>query len=512
MTIRVADLLDLAHLQLELLAGAGGLGHQVRWAHASDLPEPWNWLAGGELLMKNGRSLARTAAGQVRFLERLADAGVTALVIGNDPMTPALTRRARARAEEVALPVLAVPYSMSFIAISRAVADDSAAEQSRRLARIERIYGGIQHGSARHSTAPGAFVRRLGAELGHPLHVADAATGLPLLGSPPLDDALVATLRDELDRRLPVVPAVVHLPGDRGHPAVAVSVPFEEPTVLLATRGRGAGLDLSILHHAAAAVAVELTHESLRADLEAQARASVLTALLAEERDAAATDGEPALGVALARSRLVVTPAPGPAALRGITTALRRRQVRHLVVESGGLAWLLLEEAGAHGLPLGLVEARLADRSPLGVSDPVRSPTRVPEAAREARFALGVASERGGAVRYGDGDKIPALRDPAAARALVDDVLGPLLSYDERHGTVLVTSLAAFLSHRRSWSRAAAALRVHRQTVVYRMRRVSELTGRDLAETADLAELWLAVSAHRLLGSRARAQVKAPGR
>jgi purine catabolism regulator len=518
-TLRVCDLLDLAHLQLELLAGSGGLGRRVVWAHASDLSEPWNWLAGGELLMKNGRSLAKSAAGQVGFLERLADAGAAALVIGNDPMTPGWTRRAAARADELAIPVLQVPYSMSFIAISRAVADASAAAQSRRLSRIERIYGAVALGPGGSTPAPDTFVRRLGAELGHPLHVVDTATGLPLLGSARLDASLLAALRETLGRHISAVPAVVHLSRGGGRTAVAVSVPFEEPTTLVAIQGREGGFDLSTLHHAAAAVAIELAHESLRADLEAEARAMRLRVLLGQSDPASATDdAAQRLGILLPRSRLVATSAPGSAALRGLTRSLRRRGIGHLVVVWDDLAWLLLERAEAldgAGLlegagpiepqeecaSLRLVAERLSDRASVGVSDAVRSPTRLAEAAREARFALGVAMARGGGVvRYGEGGGIPALRDPAAARAIVDDVLGDLLAYDEQHGSTLVPSLAAFLSHQRSWSRAAAALHVHRQTLIYRMRRVSELTRRDLSETADLAELWLAVSAHRLLG------------
>jgi purine catabolism regulator len=43
---------------------------------------------------------------------------------------------------------------------------------------------------------------------------------------------------------------------------------------------------------------------------------------------------------------------------------------------------------------------------------------------------------------------------------------------------------------------------VHKQTVLYRMRRVEQLTGRVLAETADLAELWVALQARSLLTGR----------
>lgn len=51
------------------------------------------------------------------------------------------------------------------------------------------------------------------------------------------------------------------------------------------------------------------------------------------------------------------------------------------------------------------------------------------------------------------------------------------------------------MGHRRSWQRTAEALNVHKHTVVYRMQRAERLTGKTLAETSDLTELWLAVRA-----------------
>jgi PucR family transcriptional regulator, purine catabolism regulatory protein len=40
---------------------------------------------------------------------------------------------------------------------------------------------------------------------------------------------------------------------------------------------------------------------------------------------------------------------------------------------------------------------------------------------------------------------------------------------------------------------------VHRQTVLDRIRRVEDITGLDVNETSDIAELWLALQARALL-------------
>ncbi|MGC8511356.1 MAG: PucR family transcriptional regulator ligand-binding domain-containing protein, partial [Acidimicrobiales bacterium] len=123
MAITVGELVALPHLRLALLSGRAGLDRTVTWAHSSDLDDPWRWLAGGELLMKNGRTLPTTEAEQVAFVEHLSAALVSGLVIGVDPQSPPIAPQALRRADDVALPILSVPFSMSFIVLSRAVAD-----------------------------------------------------------------------------------------------------------------------------------------------------------------------------------------------------------------------------------------------------------------------------------------------------------------------------------------------------------------------------------------------------
>jgi PucR family transcriptional regulator, purine catabolism regulatory protein len=109
---------------------------------------------------------------------------------------------------------------------------------------------------------------------------------------------------------------------------------------------------------------------------------------------------------------------------------------------------------------------------------------------------LSVADRQGQRVGvFGQEASLPIFRDPTEARVLVERVLGPLLAHDRAHGSQLVDSLRTFLACRRSWEQTATALSVHRQTVVYRMKRVRALTGRSLTETGDLAELWMAITA-----------------
>src|SRR5215813_6433337 len=126
MAMTVRGLLDRPRLELTLVDGALGLDREVSWAHASDLPAPWDYLGPGELLLTNGTGFGAAPDAQVHFAERLARIGASGLVVGlgtgGAPVTPELA----ARAGELCLPLLTVPYSVRFSDIVRAIAEDSA--------------------------------------------------------------------------------------------------------------------------------------------------------------------------------------------------------------------------------------------------------------------------------------------------------------------------------------------------------------------------------------------------
>ena len=63
----------------------------------------------------------------------------------------------------------------------------------------------------------------------------------------------------------------------------------------------------------------------------------------------------------------------------------------------------------------------------------------------------------------------------------------------------LIRSLEAFIECNGQWERAARRLYCHRHTLRYRIRKVEELTGRDLASARDRIEFWLALRGRELV-------------
>jgi len=74
------------------------------------------------------------------------------------------------------------------------------------------------------------------------------------------------------------------------------------------------------------------------------------------------------------------------------------------------------------------------------------------------------------------------------------------LAYDQAHGSNLVASVRSWMACGRRTDEAAGILHIHANTLTYRLRRFSQISERDLTTTGDLAEVWLALNAHRHLG------------
>jgi DNA-binding PucR family transcriptional regulator len=88
--------------------------------------------------------------------------------------------------------------------------------------------------------------------------------------------------------------------------------------------------------------------------------------------------------------------------------------------------------------------------------------------------------------------------DAEAARVLVTSVYQPLLE----GGPVLVDTLTAYLEQGSSLEATARLLFVHPNTVRYRLRRVTELTGFTPSEGRDGLTLWTAIILGRLASAR----------
>jgi purine catabolism regulator len=83
-----------------------------------------------------------------------------------------------------------------------------------------------------------------------------------------------------------------------------------------------------------------------------------------------------------------------------------------------------------------------------------------------------------------------------------NEIIGPLVEYDRLQGTDLIETLGAYFAHKGNLSQTAEALFVHRNTLLYRMERIREISGLDLDNPETRLSIQLALRAYRLLTSR----------
>jgi DNA-binding PucR family transcriptional regulator len=96
------------------------------------------------------------------------------------------------------------------------------------------------------------------------------------------------------------------------------------------------------------------------------------------------------------------------------------------------------------------------------------------------------------------------VRSSRHAERILDDTVTPLLAYDAEHHSELVATLRAFVDSSFNLTKSAENLSVHPNTVVYRLRRIRELTGRDPHAPDDLLLLHLGLKLIDLTPERAR--------
>ena len=143
----------------------------------------------------------------------------------------------------------------------------------------------------------------------------------------------------------------------------------------------------------------------------------------------------------------------------------------------------------------------------IGVGGICNQAADVPRSYREAQLALQLITSgpRGPSLvsfeALGVFEILADARDPDTVQRFVRTWLGALLDYDEIRGAELVRTLSTYLEAGQNYEQSAHALRVHRNTLRYRLRRISEISGYDLGDPDVRFNLQLASRAWRTLAA-----------
>jgi purine catabolism regulator len=542
--ITVQDILDIPELNLKLLAGAKAVGNPVRWVHIAELPDPTQWLKGGELLLTTGYGLAGNRERMTNGLKRLIDHNLSGLGIGVGFSFEQVPPELIELAEQNNFPLFEVPYSVPFIAITEAVSSKIVNEQYSLLQRSLAVHEKLTK-IVLEEKGLDAILSTLSALVGCSAVLFDFH-GLVLCEASyrrKLPSGVIADLWLQIsDRRASRQEFSVGIEGLGGGVQVYPVVASHRIGAFLAVvkdNGEFSDYDRIILHHVVTVTALELVKKKAVAETEKRLAGDFFDELVASDlyeeeiaRRLAFFGLEPE-----AEHLVMLLDIDGfKAFLDGereetvvqdvkerlhwaVDEFLARRSAPFISASRSDSVVVLVQLSGESSAAIMRLAQELhgtvAELLPeitvsVGLGRPHRSLVDLRQSYYEASYAIKIRKLKGDSSVIASFDDLGSyglllgLQDTLSLEVFYDSVLGALRQYDEENTSDLVKSLAYFLEANGHWGEAAERLYVHRHTLRYRMKRVEEITGRSLDSAQDRMEFWLALKARELIDQSAK--------
>jgi hypothetical protein len=539
--VRVRDLLDAPGLGLRLLTDVTGMDRAIRHVYTTDLPDPGRYITQGDLVL-TGMIWCRAPGDADRFVRALARAGASVLGAGEalgevpDDVIDACGRHGVA--------LLAVPAETSFAAVidevGRRLSGDRATAMTRVLGRRRRLLSAVAEGAGLDE-----MFRLMGREIGAECWLL-TGTGRVVGGTGPApgrEQGLKLAAEYVKADRLPAVTR----PMAEGEDRFSLFAVGGEPRItswFLVCPGRESEWAHE-LRESVDELAADVLVERARLDAGRAGDRKLAEAIVGR---LAADGASPAEVASLMKAAdlppdgtYLVASLSADSAVGAIPGGVVQGGVVQGGVEGGGAAerWrcdlaeelaapadrFLLASMGDEVVVLLPAEGALAahefadrlremlpvfeaDRSrsrvSVGVSAPAEGVAALAGAVHEASSARRLAALRmsgttTGFVSVVTSDEVAshelllASVPGSVLRSFRERLLGPLLAYDEQHRAELLPTLREFLDCSGSWNACAAKMYVHVNTVRYRIRRIEELTGRDLSSLDDRVDFFLAL-------------------
>ncbi|MGW7260617.1 PucR family transcriptional regulator [Streptomyces sp. NPDC054834] len=280
---------------------------------------------------------------------------------------------------------------------------------------------------------------------------------------------------------------------------------------LVDARGEADEHTVFALEHAATSLALELAHLRNLAEVELRLHRELVDDLLAGTGAASAYARSEAVGHDLHRSHYVVVvqwsnrtaddsfaQTVGRAASAVGMRSLLTRRPDHVVLVAD-------DRPHARALYEALALETGTRSGTIGVSAPSDSLDDIPHRYQEAQRALEV--RRHSRERYGTTffDELGLYRilgpdnDYRELETFVHEWLGQLIDYDSRHHAAMVETLSRYFDCGGNYDETAASLAIHRSTLRYRLQRIRDISGNDLANVEDRLNLQVATRVWKIM-------------
>ncbi|MFJ2156996.1 PucR family transcriptional regulator [Streptomyces sp. NPDC087856] len=166
--VPLAALLAREDLGLRQIAGPSDPDIAIHWAHTSEMPDPYPYLLGGELLLTAGVHIPDAAGSGTYFddyVARIVEAGGVALGFGVAPVHDTVPRALVAACDHYDLPLLEVPPPTPFSRVARAVWQLMAQARLAELRRVTEAQQSLAAAASRPDPLP-SVLRQLAQRVG----------------------------------------------------------------------------------------------------------------------------------------------------------------------------------------------------------------------------------------------------------------------------------------------------------------------------------------------------------
>lgn len=523
-----------------VVAGEGGLGREVTWAsRLRPAPPAFAHLSGGELVLLPPQVLElldeRLTLDEA--VRQLATFGVAAVALSG-----AASATAKTVANETDVPLLVLPDDVDFGSLER-TASRYISERRREIQRRGQEAGRQLMELAIAGDPLSALARELAAIAGRAVAI-EGADGA-LLAFQPGRSNLTITQCEALigDTRGPVMswlrtvattspaePPSSTYRATRGWLRIVAPVSGREGLIgnvsLFVQTGEENVEDGVFASRGAAACAVALAREQAAAGARREIELNVLDEILdgALRSEVSLLQQIKRLGHDPTRSYCAmiarVDPAPGAPArarngrwsvleegLRRAATSRNARILWRVRNTSADIVWPVAEEGELAAivttvrdeLNAAITRHASSEVISLGVGRIRTGLEGIRHSHQDARQALTIGRRLHGSGNITTFEKLGVYRLIYAAehlpelRTFQDEALAPLIAYDRAHGAELIRTLEAFFAANCSPKEAASMLHVHRNTVLYRLERIADITGLDLNASDVRLRLHLAL-------------------
>lgn len=532
----------------KVVAGHAGLDNEIRWVHTSDIPDAqYEWRRRGVFLLTAGFSLRDSPERQAALVPKLAAEGFAgmALSIGYYlDQTPDIIREA---ADALSFPVVETPYDLLFIDVTEAILEQITNRQYSLLQRSTQIHKQLtevvlQGGDLDDLAAALAGLLRRSITIedpsfrvlatGHygPIDEARRASIETGRTSPRMAETL---LQKGIYARLQQSMAPIYVPPmpeldmemERFVAPIIVGREIYGYMWIIAGDRPLTDLDEVAIDQAATVAALILFKERAVREVEESLRGDFLEQLLKGATDSAAFS-EQARRFHYRSDRshqvLLIHGVPeaggdGRSLFTSVQDWLKRCGAEPLLVRRDDFLVLVLEGNGQNGSDAGgkqFANALVTDLSHpacrllIGVGTAatpgqnhaggIRRSFEEAQEAVQISIALG---RREGVISFDELGLLHWLYHLPVARRHSNAYLKhvyTLAGYDKERNTDLVKTLETYLDHGGSLVETAERLFIHRNTLLHRLERISELCQVDLRDPTHRLNLHAAIKGYHL--------------